>query len=193
MNRIILILTAVLFSTQYLYAQSEMPVFQKKKSVLNGTVYFINGDTSDFRKLNFLHDNVIITDRNRMVVTESLTGIDHIDGHVHMPGMSAIIGGISGIAVGLIAGSIAYPDRSFVDWLIDEINGENEGSTIKKEEVPIILGCAAAGAGIGALVGLTGKKKTIYRRNVDLDVFPGISLFPGKKEVFSVNLVVHIH
>ncbi len=151
MNRSILILAAVLIiSTQYLYAQSEIPALPKKKNVRSGTVYFINGETKDFKKLNFLSDNVIIIGRNKMVVTESLAGIDHIDGRVHRPGMAALIGGISGIAVGVIAGGIAYPDRSFVDWLVDEINDENEGNTIKKEEVPIILGCAVAGAGIGA-------------------------------------------
>ena len=193
MNRIILILATVLISTQYLYSQSETTFSPKKKNVRNGTVYFTNGDTLDFKELNFLSDNVIIIDRNNAVVTESLNGIDHIDGRLHQPGMAAIIGGISGFAVGAIAGGIAYPERSFGDWLIDQINGEDEGHTIKKEEVPIILGCTAAGAGIGALVGISGKKKTIYQRDVEFDVFPGMSLLPGEKEVFSVNLVIRIH
>lgn len=193
MNRIILILITVLIGTQYLYSQSEISALSKKKNVRSGTIYFINGETKDFRKLNFLSDNVIITDRNNMVVTESLNGIDHIDGRLHRPGMTALIGGVSGITIGLIAGSIAYPERSFGDWLIDQINGEDDGTTIKKEEVPIILGCAAAGAGIGALIGLGGKKKTIYKRGVDFDVFPGMALLPGEKDVFSVNLVFRIH
>ena len=135
----------------------------------------------------------MFTDLNGSSASVPLTEIDHIDGHINRTGMGALIGGVSGLLVGVVAGSIAYPERSFGEWLIDQITGEEYEGTIKKEEVPIIVGCTLAGVGIGALAGKGRKEKTVFKRNADIDVFPGLTPTPGEANVFSMHLRISLH
>jgi len=192
MTKIFLLISALLLSSLPVKSQTESLVLPGRTQVKRGTVYYLNGEIRKFNSLNFKSEKIYYTDLFGKSVSENLSAIDHIDKRIHRPGTAALVGGVSGAAVGLLAGSIAYPDRSFWDWLIDEINGEDYESTIKKEQIPIIAGCTLAGAGIGVLVGLSKKEKTIYRGNASLDVFPGMTATPGEPDVFSMHLVIHI-
>lgn len=174
-------------------AQIEGLFVPQKKAVKRGTVYFANGETMKFSTLNFRNDRVVFTDQNGTSVSEPLANINQIDGKIDRVGMGALIGGLSGLLAGVVAGSIAYPDRSFGEWLLDELTGEEYDRTMKKEEIPIIVGCTLAGTAIGALAGKGRKEKTVFKRNADIDVFPGMTATPGEANVFSLHLRVSLH
>ncbi len=192
MTRFALFLIFMLI-TSAVCAQNEVLFLPQKKTVKKGTLYYNNGDTLKFSTLNFKNDQVMFTDLNGSPASVPLTEIDQINGHINRIGMGALIGGVSGLLVGVLAGSIAYPERSFGEWLIDELTGEDYEGTIRKEEIPIIVGCTLAGVGIGAWAGKGRKEKTVFKRNADIDVFPGLTATPGEANVFSMHLRINMH
>ncbi len=187
------ILATLLCCTLFLWGQTNSFEIPRKTDAKKGTIYFFNGETTKFETLSFIRDTVFYTDLNGNMFGESLTQIHHIDKRATSPGKAAAIGGVAGLVVGFTAGSIAYPDRSFGEWLIDEINGDEHSHDLKKEEIPIIVGCTLGVAAIGALIGTNKKEKTIFKNDTSINVFPEMSVLPGEPNVFSMTVVIHIH
>jgi hypothetical protein len=194
MCKLFAILLFFLHFALFLKAQETQQILPPENpDIKKGTLYYTSGSQMKFSGLQFVNDVVIFTDSAGTVKTEPLSDIERIDQPAVSVGKGALIGGITGLIAGLITGSIVHADRSFLQWLIDEIIGEEVENTLKKEEVPYIVGGLVVGAGIGALIGLQSKKeKTVYRRNPEIDLFPGISSLPGNQQIYTVNVSLRL-
>ena len=141
-------------------------------------------------KLSLINDSIVFCASNSFIGKYALGNTTEIIGSESNVEKGAIIGGIAGMVTGILVGGIAYYDDSFLDIIGDALSGEDVSGSINPQQVPFIVGGTLAGAAIGALIGLIGRKTAMYERKFKVDLQPNLALAPGQCEgmIFSVKL-----
>ena len=159
-------------------------------TIKKGSILLNDGETFPFSNLTLKNDSVFFIKNESLQFKLSLSEVAAISKTKTVPGVSAAVGGITGMLTGLLIGAIANPQRTPGEWLADQINKEGERE-ITKEDLPYIAIGTASGAAIGALVGLTiHRGKLIYQNNMEIKVSPVLSLNPNQNDglLFTLKL-----
>jgi len=152
-------------------------------TIKKGSIILNDGETFEFSKLTLKNDSAFFTKYNSIQSRLPLAEVNGIAQTKTVPGISAAVGGCIGLLSGLLVAAIANPQRTAGEWLIDQINKEEEVREISKEDLPYIAIGTAGGAVIGALVGLTiHRGKLIYKSNIEIKVSPLFSLNPSQND-----------
>ena len=152
-------------------------------TIKKGSIILNNGETFSFSNLTSKNDSVFFTKSNSSQLKFSLSEVNGISKTKTIPGISAAVGGCLGLLSGLLVAAIANPQRTPGEWLIDQIDPEGEEREITSEDLPYIAIGTAAGAAIGAVVGLTiHRGKLIYKSDVEIKVSPVFSMDLNKKD-----------
>ena len=152
-------------------------------TIKKGSIILNNGETFKYSKLTLKNDSVFFTKNNSASISLPLSEVNGISKIKTVPGISAAVGACLGLVSGLLVASVANPQRTAGEWIIDQINQEEEGREITKEDLPYIAIGTAGGAAIGALVGLTiHRGQLIYQSNSKINVTPIFNLNPNQTD-----------
>lgn len=146
-----------------------------------------------FSDLKLINNSVVFFQSGKEVSVLPLATIRGITKTKSNPGTGALIGGLAGMAGGLLLGGIVNPRRTTEEWINDQIDGEEEVQEIRREDLPYMAIGTAVGAAIGALVGLSIKKSTVvYFNNKKVDVFPALVFAPGEYPAMLITVKFNI-
>lgn len=190
-NIVIIFLLVTVYSI--LSAQEATNYFDNSRIVKKGTISLDNGTKIKYTNLSTERDSVFFTDSELFNTRLSLDLIDQITRTKSSVGSDILIGGGIGLVSTALVSSIINRDRTTAEWIVDQINNEDEGHTISKEEIPIIAIGTASGIAIGALVGLLKKKeKVIYQKETTMDVFPEFTSLPNQNIGLMLTLKINL-
>jgi hypothetical protein len=148
-------------------------VFTSKK----GGLILTNGIYTDYTKLQIYGDSVSFLDSAKVRCKYPISDIYWLNEKRKQPGIGALIGLGGGLVTGVLAGSLAYPENSFIETLI-QIIFTDDAPKISKKAIPLIAGFTLGGTAIGTLAGLLSEKEVlIIDKRVSFIVKPEI--FPG--------------
>ena len=94
----------------------------------------------NFIKLSLYNDSVGLFASNSLSKTYPIGSITAISEEKSNVEKGAIIGGITGLLVGVLAGGTANPDNSAIDLLGDAIEGNDVSGSLNQDQVPFIVG-----------------------------------------------------
>jgi hypothetical protein len=157
--------------------------------IKKGDITLYDGNVIRFSDLRLSNDTVFFLSKKSSASSLALSEIKGITKTKSSPGIGALSGGIAGLFGGLLVSGIVNPRRTTVEWIDDQIDGEDDVQDIRKEDVPYMAIGTAAGAAIGTLVGLGIKKSTVvYFHNKTVDVLPVIGFGYGEKPAVMLTL-----
>lgn len=140
--------------------------------VPKGKITFSDGTSARFTNLNFSGDSLFYSNPRGMLTGKPLKEVTEVAESMPKAGEGSLIGGATGLVVGLFTGILAYPENNFWDTFSQLFSSEEEGfPKINKKAIPIIISITVAGAGIGALEG-AGHKRTVYGGRAKVAVYP---------------------
>ena len=156
-------------------------IFQYNLTANKGRLTFTNGETARFNSLKLENDSVNYRSPSRKIHKIPLPDVNLItEFHPHR-GENALVGGIVGLATGLLAGYLAYPEENTLTTIFQLLfsDEETEGPKLSKKAIPLIIGSTAAGALIGTFVISKKDQEVIYRKKeVTISLVPEISGSP---------------
>ena len=92
----------------------------------------------------------------------------------------AIIGGISGLLVGVIAGGVANPDDSAIDIIGGAIAGNDVSGSLNQDQVPYIVGGVLVGVTAGILISAIRGKTAMYEKKTKVEFQPVFAYIPDQ-------------
>ena len=150
-------------------------------SAEKGRIIFTNGETARFKTVKLKGDSVIYQRSERNLHKISLSEVSLItETHMHR-GENALVGGLAGLASGLLVGLLAYPEENTLTTIVELLfqGEENEGPKLSSKAIPLIVGTTAAGALIGTIVISKKDREVVYRKkDINVSFVPEISAAP---------------
>jgi hypothetical protein len=131
-------------------------IFTSKK----GGLILTNGIYTDYTKLQIYGDSVSFLDSAKVRCKYPISDIYWLNEKRKQPGKGALFGLGIGLVSGALVGSLAYPESSFIETLI-QIIFTDEAPTMSKKAIPLIAGFTLGGTAIGALAGLYSEKEVL--------------------------------
>jgi hypothetical protein len=161
--------------------------------VKKGKITFADGSISSFTKLRCFGDSICFFDQNSALTKVSLSNVMQVTEYKSKVGISTIEGGLGGFFVGIIAGGLIHPERTFWEFLGDRIDSNDE-VIITKKQVPFIIGGTIVGAAIGALVGSSkSTERTVYLKDVSFNFYPEMNNLPDQNSGVMLTCRITFH
>jgi len=189
------LITVFLFCTFciILSAQETGNHLEKFHTIKKGMIILDNGTKVPYTRLSIRHDTAFYTNSEYEFTKLPLIQINQITRTKSGIGNDMLIGGGAGLISSALVSGIIHRDRTTSEWIIDKINDEDEGHTIKKEELPFIAIGTASGIAIGVLVNLLkSKEKVMYNKETTIDVFPELTLLPNQQQNIMLTIKINL-
>ena len=179
-KHLFLLIICLLVLNLVCFGQHKKPLFDDFSFNKKSNLQFV--DRSQFKFVGFSqnYDPVIFHESNSTGYSYPVESVATISGDKSNVEKGAIIGGISGLFVGVIAGGIANPDNSAIDLLGEAIEGNDVSGSLNQDQVPFIVGGVLAGVTIGILIAAIRGETTMYEKKSKVEFQPVFAYIPGQ-------------
>ena len=172
--------TSLLVFNMVCLGQDNKSIFDDLSFIKKNDIQFIEFSKIKFDRFSQNHDLAISHDSKSNVYKYTLESSAVIPDEKSNIEKGAIIGGISGLFVGVIAGGIANPDNSAIDLLGEAIEGNDVSGSLNQDQVPFIVGGVLAGVTIGILIAAIRGETTMYEKKSKVEFQPVFAYIPGQ-------------